>query len=247
MTTLRALAGAARRAGLPLRQAPLRAARRTLCDSLRRSMDPVVPSPDRTVDAFVRPDGELGSRWSAKLREEGKLPVALMGDRQPNLNLWLRKADLDPMLNRTHFQRELLTLNVEGGETVRVLPQEIQADTLDVGWKVLHVDFRRWPREPERHPVKLNVPVIYINDDAVPQVRTGGYIYDMFSNGGLPCYVRDAEHVPRFLVGDMRRADGNDLRREHLDLPPGVTVRRTNFTELNDGNFLVARAKRVKG
>ena len=49
------------------------------------------------------------------------------------------------------------------------------------------------------------------------------------------------------MIADMRRADGNDLRLEHIELPPGVTVRRTDFTVLNGGNFLVCRAKRVRG
>ena len=31
-----------------------------------------------------------------------------------------------PFLQRTHYQRELLTLAVDGGETVHVLPQEVQ-------------------------------------------------------------------------------------------------------------------------
>ena len=95
--------------------------------------------------------------------------------------------------------------------------------------------------------MKLAVPVIFTNEETLPSVKQGAYVHSMFAETGLKCLVRDAEHIPRFFVADMRRAVDDDLRCEHLDLPPGVSVRKNAVTTLNDGNFLVGRVKRIRG
>ena len=110
-----------------------------------------------------------------------------------------------------------------------------------------HVNLRRWPRDPERNPVKLSVPIIITNEEATATVKAGGYVHSMFAETGLKCLVRDPEHIPRFIVADMRKADGDDIRAEHLELPPGVSVRPSHLTRQNDGNFLVGRARRIRG
>lgn len=66
-------------------------------------------------------------------------------------------------------------------------------------------------------------------------------------NRGLLCEVTIAENLPTYLEADMSLADGNDLRLEHIRLPPGVTPVRTPQTRENGGNFLIARAKRIRG
>jgi large subunit ribosomal protein L25 len=212
----------------------------------RPDLDPIVPSPDRVLHAVPRKSSELGTIHSREMRAAGRLPVILQGDGLPFVNLSVAREALMPFLRRTHYQRELLTLEVEGGEKVRVLTQEVQYDDLK-RFNVKHVNFRRWPRDPLRHPVKLPVPIIFVNEETHPTIKTGGYTHDIFSDTGLKCLVRDPENIPRFLVADMRRADGMDLRMEHLTVPPGVTIRPNARTLQNGGNFLVGRVKRVRG
>ena len=212
----------------------------------RPDLDPIVPSPDRVLHAVPRKSSELGTIHSREMRAAGRLPVVLQGDGLPFVNLSVAREALMPFLRRTHYQRELLTLEVEGGEKVRVLTQEVQYDDLK-RFNVKHVNFRRWPRDPLRHPVKLPVPIIFVNEETHPTIKTGGYTHDIFSDTGLKCLVRDPENIPRFLVADMRRADGMDLRMEHLTVPPGVTIRPNARTLQNGGNFLVGRVKRVRG
>lgn len=212
----------------------------------RPDLDPIVPSPDRVLHAVPRKSSELGTIHSREMRAADRLPVVLQGDGLPFVNLSVAREALMPFLRRTHYQRELLTLEVEGGEKVRVLTQEVQYDDLK-RFNVKHVNFRRWPRDPLRHPVKLPVPIIFVNEETHPTIKTGGYTHDIFSDTGLKCLVRDPENIPRFLVADMRRADGMDLRMEHLTVPPGVTIRPNARTLQNGGNFLVGRVKRVRG
>ena len=158
----------------------------------------------------------------------------------------------DATARRTHFQRELLTLKVEGGisdfegETCYMLPLDIRYEDLS-SFKVEHVTFRRWPRDPERNPVKMPIPLIFVNSETLPAVKAGGYVHEMFLTGqGLKCTVRQREHIPRFLLADMRRSVDGDLRYEHLDVPPGVKPRKYKAGPY--GRQLSGRrVKRVRG
>ena len=95
--------------------------------------------------------------------------------------------------------------------------------------------------------MKLRVPVMFVNEDADPTVKMGGYVFDMFSDTGIACRVRDPDHVPKFFLADFRKAVGGDLRLEHIDVPPGVTIQPSARTLQNGGNFLIGRAKRARG
>ena len=216
-------------------------------------LDPEVPDPDRILDAVLRsgnpnrPEASgLGSTYSRALRKDGRVPANLVGDRLPFVHLHVSKEELDPFIRRTHMQRELLTLRIEGGETIKVLPQEFQyVDRIN--YEPIHITFRRWPRDPVSNPVKLRVPIIFLNEGVVPAVKNGGYVHDMWIEGGLPCLVRDPEHIPRFIIADMKRHTDGDLFFSDLEMPPGVTVQSTPRTRENKGNFLVGRAKRIRG
>jgi len=217
-------------------------------------LDPEVPSPDRVLEAAHRGSELYGQRRCKTLREQKLVPCSLLGDRLPFVSLSVKLEELTPFIKRTHAQRELLTLRVEGGispfegESCYVLPQEIHYDNYR-NFKVLHVQFRRWPRDPERNPINLAVPIIFVNKESVPAVKAGGYVHEMFEVGrGLKCKVRHREHIPRFLLADMRKSVDGDLRLEHLDMPPGVTIRKTYKNPKRvEGNFLVGRVHRVRG
>ena len=114
-------------------------------------------------------------------------------------------------------------------------------------FKPVHVRFLRWPRDPQNNPVRMRVPIIFINEDTLPKVKAGGYVHPMFEVGkGLNCLVREKENIPRFILADMRRSVDGDLRFEHIDMQPGVTVEKYKGGR-TDGNFLIGRVKRVRG
>lgn len=100
-----------------------RAPLRPLCQAPH--LDPVVPSPDRMLPAVVRT--KLGGNATALLstKQPDRVPAMLQGDWLPNVPVTVDRAALMVFLRRVHFQRELLTLDVEGGETVRVLVQQV--------------------------------------------------------------------------------------------------------------------------
>ena len=103
--------------------------RSLLCRSLvtgSPELDPSVPSPDRTLTAVVRDEKKMGTNHSRTLRKSGRVPAAVIGDRLPFVHVSVDRKELMPFLKRTHFQRELLTVSVEGGETVKALVQEVR-------------------------------------------------------------------------------------------------------------------------
>lgn len=215
-------------------------------------LDPEVPDPGRVLVAAHRGPEESGQYRCRLMRKAGRTPINLVGDRLPYVSLSVDTKELMTFVRRTHCQRELLTLRVPGGvsdfegEDCLVLPQIIDLKDRQT-FGVNSVTFRRWPRDPERNPVKVSVPLIFMHQDAVPAVKAGSYVHEMFETGqGLRCWVRQREHIPRFLLCDMRRSKDGDLRYEALDMPPGVTPRKYKAGR-TDGNFLVARVIRVRG
>lgn len=195
-------------------------------------LDPVVPPSDRVLVAKPRGEKEFGNSRCQKLRDSGRTPCNVVGDRLPYVSLSVDTNELILFLKRTHCQRELMTLRVEGGlspfegEETLVLPQELQYEDKK-HFNPTHVTFRRWPRDPERNPIKLAVPLIFMHAESIPAVKAGSYVHEMFETGqGLRCWVRQKEHIPRFIIADMRRAVNGDLRYGDLDVPPGVTPRK---------------------
>ena len=223
-------------------------------------LDPEVPDPERTLTAIPRgpkkEKGEersddfsngFGGNYAARIRERGRIPAVLLGDRLPFVHLTVCKKELAPFVKRTHFQRELMTLQVEGGETVKCLVQEI-VYKVTYSDEIEHINFRRWPREPEKNPLKMGVPLISMNDKDLPSVKNGGYVMDIFAQKGLPVTVRNREHIPRFFIVDMKKAKENSVYFDAIkdSMPPGVKVQKTVETRQNGGNFLLMRGRRVR-
>ena len=97
-------------------------------------------------------------------------------------------------------------------------------------------------------PVPVRVthrPIMMLAPHASSFAQAGGYVHDMFTRG-LKVTVSNPEQIPRFLVADCRNHQNGDLRLEHLEIPPGVTIRKVKGG-WTDGNFLVGRAKRIRG
>ena len=223
-------------------------------------LDTEVPDPERTLMAIPRgpkkEKGEernddfsngFGRNYAARIRERGRIPAVLCGDRLPFVHITVCKKELAPFVKRTHFQRELMTLQIEGGEKVKCLVQEV---TYKVSYsdEIEHIHFRRWPREPKKNPIKLGVPLISFNDKDLPTIKAGGYVMDIFAQKGLPVRVRNPNHIPRFFLVDMKKHRNNSVYFDAIKdaIPPGVTIQKTVETQQNGGNFLVMRGRRVR-
>uniref|UniRef100_A0A7S0HBN0 Uncharacterized protein n=1 Tax=Phaeocystis antarctica TaxID=33657 RepID=A0A7S0HBN0_9EUKA len=192
----------------------------------------------------------FGTHQNVTLREQGFIPARLQGDWLPDKWLQLFNNELRAPSKAPGFQRRLLKLILDDGEEVLAMPKQADRTIATKLVEVTHVGFVRWPRDPENNPLKLNIPVTVVNEDKMPVVKRGGYVHNMFSClGGLPCTVETPD-FPHTIVADMDLADSKgDFRWEHLEkqLPPGVTLQRGLRGFTDHPNFLVARAKKVRG
>lgn len=198
----------------------------------------------------------LGKYVARRMRAAGNTPCALQGDRLPNIPLSVCSEELMALAAKPYFETTLLDLELDG-EITRVLPRIVDRTGFEsvsrVGEaRVTHVTFRRWPRDPVRHPVEFDMPLLETNEEKCAQVKNGAYVHNMFAQNGLPLLLT-AEGFPPFLAADMSRADAKgDLRMDQVELPAGASVRmtpliRSLMRQKGDENFLVARAKRIRG
>ena len=246
---------------------PVRARQRAL-DGGRRSLISKVATWTRHVAAMrsaaarpvstlrvLRREG-LGKYVARRMRAAGNTPCALQGDRLPNIPLSVCSEELMALAAKPYFETTLLDLELDG-EITRVLPRIVDRTGFEsvsrVGEaRVTHVTFRRWPRDPVRHPVEFDMPLLETNEEKCAQVKNGAYVHNMFTQNGLPLLLT-AEGFPPFLAADMSRADAKgDLRMDQVELPAGASVRmtpliRSLMRQKGDENFLVARAKRIRG
>lgn len=86
-----------------------------------------------------RDEQETGSSSARRMRREGFVPAVVYGHGQASRNLKVPEKDLQALLDRISVDNTLVDLEVDGGQTTRVLIREVQRHP----WRsrVLHVDF----------------------------------------------------------------------------------------------------------
>ena len=213
------------------------------------------------------PELQSGSA-NAWLREQGRTPGCIIGDKLPQVPFWVERAALDRLMRKPGFELSSLHLSLEG-EIIRALPAEIQRFENGHDTHAIHITFQRWPRDAQRSPVKRRLPSRLINEIKCPAVKQGGYVHEFYSRLGIPVLLHDPDNIPQHLLIDMARHDNGDIRAEHIDVPPGVTLRPQHGAPIErqrppaaasqltlslrrpllagqPANFLVARAKRIR-
>ena len=109
----------------------------------------------------------------AELRSAGFIPGRLQGDFLPDKPLQLFRNEVMKHEKAPGFEMRLLRLVLDDGEDVLALPRQVDR-TLESRMAAIHnMGFVRWPRDPESHPLKVNIPISIVNEDKIPVVRRG--------------------------------------------------------------------------
>jgi large subunit ribosomal protein L25 len=170
------------------------------------------------------PRERVGKGGSRALRREGRVPGVLYGEGADPVLFSVDAAPLRKAFAGGHFMNTLCELAI-GGETVRVLPKEVQTDP--VKDLPIHVDFLRIGRGAR---ITLTIPVDFVGEDRSPGLKRGGVLNIVRREIEVVC---PADAIPEALVLDLSGADiGDSLHFSDVQVPDGVlpTITDRDFT-----------------
>jgi large subunit ribosomal protein L25 len=177
-----------------------------------------------TLPAETRDRGGKGA--SRALRREGRVPAVVYGGKEEPLSIHVEEKELRRQLGTGHFMNSVVEVEV-GGKKLRTLPKDVAFHP--VSERPLHVDFLRISKDAKVH---VNVPVIFINEEASPGLKRGGVLNIVRHDLELVC---DAEKIPHEIVIDVTGFDvGESIHFSHVKLPKGVE------SAITDRDFTIA-------
>lgn len=160
---------------------------------------------------------DQGKGASRRLRHAGKVPAILYGGNAAPANVTLDQRQLLTVIDNERFYSSIITLKVDGkGQPAIVKDVQMHpAKSL-----VLHVDLQR---VLEDQPIRLHVPLHFLNAATSPGVKTqGGLVSHLKNDVEVQCLPK---HLPEALVVDMGAMELNQtVFLRDVPLPEGVTL-----------------------
>ena len=177
-----------------------------------------------TLSAEARERAGKGA--SRALRREGRVPAVIYGDNQEPVMVHVEEKALNKLLGTGHFMNSVVMVEV-GGKAARTLPKDVAFHP--VTDRPLHVDFMR---VGEHSTVRVEVPVIFQNEDASPGIKRGGVLNIVRHELELIC---DAASIPDDVIVDLTGTEvGDTIHISHVKLPEGAK------SAIEDRDFTIA-------
>lgn len=105
------------------------------------------------LEALVRENEKL-----ADVRQDGFIPAVLYGPEAENVNLKVKKKEIEKMFSH-HNAGSLLDLSIGGGEPIRAIIKDEQRDRLKNN--IIHLDFYRVNM---KNKIEVEIPLHFINE-----------------------------------------------------------------------------------
>ena len=167
-----------------------------------------------------------GKGASRELRREGRVPCVIYGDKKEPVAVHVEEKLLTKMLSNGHFMNTVVMVDI-GGKANRTLPKDVQFHP--VSSRPIHVDFLRIGEHSE---VKVNVPVVFIDEETSPGIKRGGVLNIVRHDLELVC---DAAHIPDQIEISLDGLDiGDSIHISDVKLAKGVK------SAIDDRDFTVA-------
>lgn len=167
-----------------------------------------------------------GKGASRQLRREGRVPAVIYGGKEEPQLIHVEAKELVRQLGTGHFMNSIVTLEI-GGKTLRTLPKDVALNP--VTDRPEHVDFMRLSKNSKVH---VNVPVVFVNEDASPGLKKGGVLNVVRHELDLIC---DAERIPSEIEVDVTGKDvGDAIHISEVNLPQGAE------SAITDRDFTIA-------
>jgi large subunit ribosomal protein L25 len=168
----------------------------------------------------------VGTGGARAARRQGLVPAIIYGLELPAQPIALDAGTVRRQLQTGRFHTTLFDLEVDG-ETIRVLPRDVQFDP--VRDFPLHVDFLRLSADSK---IAVEIPVHFINEEQSPGLKRGGVLNIVRHEIELEC---PAMAIPDEIVVDLTGLDiGDSLHVSSVTLPEGVTP------TITDRDFTIA-------
>src|SRR6056297_979056 len=178
------------------------------------------------INAQVRED--MGKGASRRLRRLADLVPGILygGDKDP-MPLSLVRKDLEKSMENEAFFSQILNLHIDSGQEKAIL-KDLQRHPARNS--VLHADFMRIN---ENEPLKVNVPIHFINETTCKGVKLqGGVIQHQVTDIEILCLPAD---IPAYIEVDMADMEiGQIVHLSEIPLPEGVTSVALSLGEDHD-------------
>ena len=162
----------------------------------------------------------------SKLRSDGFIPAVLYGGKKDNLNISLKKLQLQNLIKKETFMSKVIDLDIDGNPE-KALPREIAYDP--VSDEPIHIDFMRIVKGSK---LILEIPVKFINSDKSPGLKKGAVLNIVRRKVELKC---PTENIPNEIVVDLDNTEINtSLKISSVKLPENV------FPTIVDRDFVIA-------
>ncbi len=166
------------------------------------------------LNAVVRED--LGKGASRRLRRlADQVPAIIYGGDKDPQPLTLIRKDLEKALENEAFYSHVLTINV-GKEKQKAILKDLQRHPARES--VMHADFLRIN---ENKPIKVHVPIHFVNEAMSHGVKTqGGIVQHQTTDIELQCLP---SNIPAYIEVDMLEVEiGQIIHLSDITLPESV-------------------------
>ena len=157
-----------------------------------------------------------GTGGARVARREGLVPGVLYGGDKDPVAISVKMNEFKKALYTGKLLGHLVTLKY-GSETQPVIAKAVDMHPVtDTPW---HFDLYRVDANQQ---IKINVPLLFQNQDASPGIKRGGTLNVVFHDVQVSCA---ADHIPEELVFDLTGLDiGDSIRVSDLKLPANVVA-----------------------
>ena len=167
-----------------------------------------------------------GKGASRALRREGRVPAVIYGGKEEPTMIHVEAKELVKQLGTGHFMNSIVEIEL-GGKKIRTLPKDVALHP--VNDRPEHVDFYRLAKGAK---VEVEVPVIFINEEASPGLKKGGVLNVVRHELELVC---DADKIPGEIEIDVSGKEvGDSIHISEVTLPQG------SESAITDRDFTIA-------
>ncbi|MEM9398374.1 MAG: 50S ribosomal protein L25/general stress protein Ctc [Pseudomonadota bacterium] len=188
------------------------------------------------LSATLRND--LGKGASRRLRRNAdEIPAIIYGAGKDPSPLTLVRKDLEKALENEAFFSQVIDVSVDGDVQQAILKDLQRHPAKD---RVMHADFLR---VDANKPVKVSIPIHFINEDKCHGVKIeGGIIEHLLVEVEVQCLPKD---IPEYIEVDMLNVTTSDIIHiSDLPLPEGVVSTALALGEDHDMAVASVSAKR---